>query len=348
MNANFKINERRIGFGYPVYIIAEMSANHHQQFDMAVDLIKEAKIAGADAIKLQTYTPDTMTIDCDQKYFKIKGTPWADRNLYDLYNSAYTPWEWQAELKTIAENQGLDFFSTPFDTTAVAFLEKIHVPAYKIASFEIVDLPLIRTIARTGKPTLLSTGMATLSEIEEAILTFKKAGGKELLLLKCTSSYPAPPEEMNLHTIPHMTDTFKCPVGLSDHSMSIAVPVVGVSLGACVIEKHITLSRKHSGPDSTFSLEPSEFREMVSTVRIAEKALGTIQYGVNPEEKSSKIFRRSIFVVKDIKAGEKFSVENIRCIRPGFGLHSRYLEKIIGRHAKINIKRGTPLKWEHI
>ena len=348
MNTTLKINKRGIGFGHPVYIIAEMSANHHQQFDMAVELVKAAKIAGADAIKLQTYTPETMTLDCNNEYFRIKGTPWEDRNLYDLYDSAYTPWNWQSKLKLVADQQGLDFFSTPFDSSAVQFLESIKVPAYKIASFEIVDLPLIRTIARTGKPTILSTGMATLSEIEEAILTFQKAGGKELLLLKCTSAYPASPEEMNLNTIPHMADTFNCPVGLSDHSMSIAVPVAGVSLGACVIEKHITLSRKHPGPDSTFSLEPNEFREMVSAVRVAEKALGTIQYGVNPNEKSSKIFRRSIFAVKDIKSGEIFSVNNIRCIRPGFGLHSRYLERIIGRQAKRDIKRGTPLKWEHI
>ena len=343
-----RINKRAIGPGYPVYIIAEMSANHHQQFGQAVDLIKAAKAAGADAIKLQTYTPDTMTIDCDNSFFTINGTPWAGRNLYDLYGEAYTPWEWQPELKQAAEQIGLDFFSTPFDETAVDFLENLHVPAYKIASFENVDLPLIRKIARTGKPVILSTGMATLAEIEEAIRSFEDAGGKELLLLKCTSSYPAAPEEMNLRTIPHLTETFNVPVGLSDHSMNVAVAVAGVTLGACAIEKHLTLSREQTGPDSSFSLEPDEFKEMVLAVRTTEKALGTIRYGTSPKEQSSQVFRRSIFAVKDIKAGELFSNDNIRSIRPGFGLHSRYLEMIIGRSAKKDIKRGTPLDWKLI
>ena len=343
-----RVNKRSIGSGYPVYIIAEMSANHHQQFEQAVDLIKAAKFAGADAIKLQTYTPDTMTIDCDNSFFTINGTPWAGRNLYDLYGEAYTPWEWQPDLKQAAEQIGLDFFSTPFDETAVDFLENLHVPAYKIASFENVDLPLIRKIARTGKPVILSTGMATLSEIGEAIRSFEDAGGKELLLLKCTSSYPAAPEEMNLRTIPHLTETFNVPVGLSDHSMNVAVAVAGVTLGACAIEKHLTLSREQTGPDSSFSLEPDEFREMVVAVRTTEKALGTIRYGTSPKEQSSRVFRRSIFAVKDIKAGELFSNDNIRSIRPGFGLHSRYLEIIIGRSAKKDIKRGTPLDWKLI
>jgi len=343
-----RVNNRYIGPGHSVYIIAEMSANHHQQFDQAVDLIKAAKSAGADAIKLQTYTPDTMTIDCDNSFFTIKGTPWAGRSLYDLYGEAYTPWEWQSELKQAAERVGLDFFSTPFDDTAVDFLEDLQVPAYKIASFENVDLPLIRKIARTGKPVIISTGMATLPEIAEAVRSFEDAGGKELLLLKCTSSYPAPPEEMNLRTIPHLAETFNVPVGLSDHSMNVAAAVAGVTLGACAIEKHLILSRGQTGPDSSFSLEPDEFREMVSAVRTAEKALGTIRYGTSTKEQPSRLFRRSIFAVKDIKAGERFSNDNIRSIRPGFGLHTRYLEIIIGRSAKKDVKRGTPLDWELI
>ena len=348
MLKRIRINNRSIGPGYPVYIIAEMSANHHQQFGQAVDLIKAAKAAGADAIKLQTYTPDTMTIDCNNSFFTVKGTPWAGRSLYDLYGEAYTPWEWQSELKEVAEQVGLDFFSTPFDKTAVDFLEAIQVPAYKIASFENVDLPLIRKIAATGKPAIISTGMATLAEIEEAIQSFQDGGGKELLLLKCTSSYPASPEEMNLRTIPHLAETFNVPVGLSDHSMNVAVAVAGVTLGACAIEKHLILSRKQTGPDNSFSLEPGELKEMISAIRIAEKALGTIRYGTSPNEKSSRLFRRSIFAVKDIKAGERFSSDNIRSIRPGFGLHTRYLEMVIGRSAKKNIKRGTPLNWELI
>jgi pseudaminic acid synthase len=287
-----------------------------------------------------------MTIDCDNAFFKIKGTPWAGRSLYNLYGEAYTPWEWQADLKKVAEEIGLDFFSTPFDATAVDFLENLQVPAYKIASFEIVDLPLIRKIAQTGKPAILSTGMATLAEIEEAIQSFQAAGGNELLLLKCTSSYPAPPQEMHLRTIPHLAASFSVPVGLSDHSKGLAVAVASVALGACAIEKHLTLSRKKGGPDSSFSLEPAEFKEMVSSVRTTEKALGTIRYGTSPQERSSRVFRRSIFAVKDIKAGEPFTDDNIRSIRPGFGLHTRYLETIVGRIARMDIKRGTPLKWE--
>ena len=342
------INSKRVGPGCPVYIVAEMSANHNGSFNRAVEIIKAAKAAGADAIKLQTYKPETMTIDCDNEYFLIKGTPWEGRTLYDLYKEAYTPWEWQPELKKIAESLKLDFFSTPFDLSAVDFLEKLKVSVYKIASFENVDLPLISNIARTGKPVIISTGMSTLSEIEEAVITFKKAGGKELALLKCTSAYPSVPEEINLKTIPHLYSTFELPVGISDHTMGIAVSTAAVAMGACIIEKHLTLSRKEDGPDNAFSLEPNEFADMVTTVRTAEKALGKVKYGAGHRETNNQIFRRSLFVVKNIKSGETFSYDNIRSIRPGFGLHTRYLEMIVGRTAKRNIKRGTPLTWDHL
>ena len=342
------INSKRVGPGWPVYVVAEMSANHNGSFDRAVEIIKTAKAAGADAIKLQTYTPETMTIDCKNKFFLIKGSPWEGKTLYDLYKEAYTPWEWQPKLKKIAESLKLDFFSTPFDLSAVDFLEKLKVAVYKIASFEIVDLPLIGCIARTGKPVILSTGMSTLSEIEEAVLTFKKAGGKELALLKCTSAYPSAPEEINLRTIPHLCSTFELPVGISDHTMGIAVPTAAVAMDACIIEKHLTLSRKEDGPDNAFSLEPNEFADMVTAVRTAEKALGKVKYGACHRETNSQIFRRSLFVVKDIKLGETFSHDNIRSIRPGFGLHNRYIEMIIGRTAKRTIKRGTPLTWDHL
>ena len=341
-----RINNRSIGPKYPVYIVAEMSANHNQNFDQAVATIKAAKRAGADAIKLQTYTPDTMTLNCDNKYFKIKGTIWEGQTLYGLYKQAYTPWEWQPKLKEFAEEIKLDFFSTPFDETAVDFLEEMQVPAYKIASFENVDLPLIRKVAKTHKPIILSTGMASLAEIDEAVQTIKKAGGTKLILLKCTSAYPAPPDKMNLRTIPHLSKAFGVPTGLSDHSMSLAVPVAAVTLGACVIEKHFTLSRNELSPDSSFSLEPSEFKEMVNAVRTAEKAIGEVYYGLTKSEKESRVFRRSLFAVKYIKAGEKIVSSSIRSIRPSHGLHTRHLNEIIGRRAKKDILPGTPLSWD--
>jgi pseudaminic acid synthase len=347
-NTTIQIGYHKIGKKYPTYIVAEMSANHNRNFDQAVDIIKAAKQAGADAIKLQTYTPDTMTLNCDNKFFEIKGTIWEGRTLYDLYSQAYTPWEWQPKLKKIAEEIKLDFFSTPFDETAVDFLEEIQVPAYKIASFENIDLPLLQKIARTGKPIILSTGMATLAEIDEAVQTIKLAGGSELILLKCTSAYPAPPGKMNLSTIPHLSKAFGVPAGLSDHSMSLAVPVAAVTLGACVIEKHFTLSRNNPSPDSSFSLEPAEFREMVDAVRTAEKAIGEVFYGFSKTEKESRIFRRSLFAVKNISAGEKIAVNDIRSIRPGHGLHTRYLDKVVGRRAKKDIKKGTPISWDLI
>lgn len=346
MARHLMINGRQIGNGALVYVIAEMSANHNQDFEQAVRILHAAKESGADAIKLQTYTPDTMTISCDNEYFQIgKGTVWEGRNLYDLYGEAYTPWDWQPRLKEVAGDSGLDLFSTPFDHTAVDFLEQMDVPAYKIASFEIVDLPLIRRIAQTGKPIIMSTGMATLAEIDEAVRTIREAGGGQLALLKCTSAYPAPPKEMNLRTIPHLAQAFGVPVGLSDHTLGIAVPVAAVALGACIVEKHFTLSRDAPGPDSAFSLEPHEFKAMVEAIRVAEKALGEVRYEVTEREVASRVFRRSLFVVRDMETGEMFTEENVRSIRPGYGLHTRYVDEVLGRRAARDIERGTPLGW---
>jgi pseudaminic acid synthase len=344
-----KIGRHTIGDGGPTYIIAEMSANHGQSLDQAVEIVRAAKAAGANAVKLQTYTPDTITIDCANEYFQIgDGTIWKGKNLYQLYGEAYTPWEWQPELKKIANDLGVDLFSTPFDATAVEFLERMDVPAYKIASFEMIDLPLLRQIVRTGKPIIMSTGMASLEEIDEAVRAFHDAGGRELALLKCTSAYPSPPEGMNLRTIPDMAQRFGVPVGLSDHTLGIAVPVAAVALGACIIEKHLTLSRSVPGPDNAFSLEPHEFKEMVQAIRVAEKALGQVNYEVTEKEKASRVFRRSLFVVKDVKAGDVFTEENVRSIRPGHGLPPKHAPEIIGRHAVSDIARGTPLAWSHL
>jgi pseudaminic acid synthase len=344
-----KIGSREISVGRPVYVIAEMSANHGQKFEQAVEIVKAARDAGADAIKLQTYTPDTLTINCRSKYFQIgKGTIWEGKHLYELYGEAYTQWDWQPKLKQIANDIGLDCFSTPFDSTAVDFLERMNVPAYKIASFELVDLPLIRRVARTAKPVIMSTGMATLAEIHEAVSTFCDAGGKELALLKCNSAYPAPPEEMNLRTIPHLAEAFDVPVGLSDHTRGIAAAIAAVALGACIIEKHFTLRRADGGPDAAFSLEPQEFKAMVDAVREAEKALGRVRYEPTEKEMASRVFRRSLFVVEDLKAGEIFTESNVRSIRPGYGLAPRYYDKVIGAKARQDIQRGTPLSWELI
>jgi len=346
MDEHIIINSRQIGKGKPPYIIAEMSANHNQDFDKAVRIIEGAKEAGADAVKLQTYTPDTITIDCDRDYFRIKGTIWEGTNLYELYGEAYTPWEWQPKLKKIANDLEMDLFSTPFDHTAVDFLEKMDVPVYKVASFELVDLPLLRKIAQTGKPIIMSTGMATLAEIDEAVSAIRKAGGNQLALLKCTSAYPAPPDEMNLRTIPHLAEAFGVPIGLSDHTLGIAVPVAVVALEACIIEKHFTLSRQDGGPDSAFSLEPHEFKEMVDAIRTAERALGKVSHEITKKQKESRVFRRSLFVVKDMETGEIFTRENVRSIRPGNGLHTRYFDNVLNRKATKKIVKGTPLSWE--
>ena len=345
--SSIEVNGRRIGPGFPVYIVAEMSANHNQSFEQAAKIVYAAKDAGADAVKLQTYTPDTMTIRCDRDYFRTgKGTIWEGRNLYELYGEAFTPWDWQPRLKNIADGLGIDLFSTPFDDTSVDFLENLGIPAYKVASFEVVDLPLLRRIAKTRRPIIMSTGMSTLSEIDEAVRTLRDAGGTQLALLKCTSAYPSPAAEMNLRTIPHLSKAFRLPVGLSDHTLDNAVSIAAVTLGACLIEKHFTLSRNTPGPDSAFSVEPHEFKAMVESIRVAEDALGHIHYEVTPHEQASRVFRRSLFVVQDMKPGDVFTQENVRSIRPGYGLHTRYLDQVIGHHATRAIDRGTPLAWD--
>lgn len=347
MAAGFTIGDRQIGAGEPVYAVAEISANHNHDFDQAVRLIRAAKESGADAVKLQTYTPDTITIESSSPHFRIGGgTLWDGRTLYDLYAQAHTPWEWQPKLKKVADDLGLDLFSSPFDSTAVDFLETMGVPAYKLASCEVVDLPLIRRISRTGKPLIISTGMATIEEIEEALKAAREAGTEQIALLKCTSAYPALPDEMNLRTIPELARRFEVPVGLSDHTMEIAVPIAAVALGASIIEKHLTLSRSPTGPDSSFSLGPDEFKAMVNAVRVAEKALGEIHFGPTESERSSRSFRRSLFVVRDVSLGDAFTEENVRSIRPGHGLHTRHLLQIVGKRAARNIERGTPLSWD--
>jgi len=347
MTAPFPINGRLVGPGQPPYLVAELSANHHHRLDHALALVRAAKAAGADAVKLQTYTPDTMTIDSAADYFALPAeNTWAGRRLYELYEEAYTPWEWHGELKRAANDLGLDLFSTPFDDSAVDFLESLDVPAYKVASFEVVDLPLLRRIARTGKPVIMSTGMATLAEIDEAVRTLRQAGTRDLALLKCTSAYPAPAEEMNLATIPHLAGAFGVPAGLSDHTLGSAVAVAAVALGACIVEKHFTLSRAEVGPDSAFSMEPQEFRAMADAVRVVEKALGRVTYAVTAHEASNAGLRRSLFVVADVKAGDRFTPANVRSIRPGHGLAPRHLHDVLGRIATRDVARGTPLSWD--
>ena len=338
---------RQIGPGQPCYIVAELSGNHHHRLEQAVELVRAAKTCGADAVKLQTYTPDTITIDCDNPHFTIGGgTLWEGRTLHDLYGEAYTPWEWHPPLKALAESLGMHCFSSPFDASAVEFLEGLRVPAFKIASFELVDLPLIRRVARTGKPIIMSTGMATLAEIDEAVRTARAAGAGELALLACSSAYPAPPEAINLRRIPDLAARFNVVTGLSDHTLGIAVPIASVAVGACVIEKHFCLSRDDPGPDSAFSLEPPEFAALVEAVRTVEKAVGRAEYGVDAAEQASRVFRRSLFVVRDVRAGERFTADSVRSIRPGNGLHTRHLEDVIGRVATRDISRGTPLSWD--
>jgi len=346
-SSTITIGQHLIGAGQPTYIIAELSANHNQSFDQAVRIVHAAKDTGVDAVKLQTYTAETITISSDRECFRIKGgTLWDGRTLYDLYQEAFTPWEWQPKLKNLCDELGLDLFSSAFDPSAVDFLEQMGVPAHKIASPELVDIPLIQKMARTGKPMILSTGMATTEEIDEALGAARSAGATQIALLRCTSAYPAPPEEMNLNSIPDMVRRFGLPVGLSDHTPGISVSVAAVSLGASLIEKHLTLSRADGGPDAAFSLEPQEFKALVDAVRVAEVALGRAQYGPTPHEVETRAYRRSLFIVKDVKKGEMFTSENIRSIRPADGLHPRHLPEIIGRHAAIDIERGTPLTWE--
>ena len=340
---------RKIGPGYPTYVIAEMSGNHNQSFEQAVKIVRAAKDAGADAIKLQTYTADTITLDSDLPCFRVvEGTLWSGQTLYKLYQEAYTPWDWQPKLKSVADEFDLHCFSSPFDATAVDFLEAMDVPAYKVASFELVDLPLIEKMARTGKPIIMSIGAATVGEIDDAVRAARQAGAAGLALLKCTSAYPAPPQEMNLRTIPHLAEMFAVPAGLSDHSMGIAVPVAAVALGACIIEKHLTIDRGDGGPDSAFSLEPHEFRAMVDEIRVAEQALGGVRYEVTEREAVARVYRRSLFVVKDIRQGETFTADIVRSVRPADGLPPKYLRQVLGRKATRDIVAGSPLAWEMI
>ncbi|WP_294376408.1 pseudaminic acid synthase [uncultured Clostridium sp.] len=339
----FEINKGR------TFIIAEMSANHLQNFNKAMQIIEAAADAGADAIKLQTYRPDTITMDCKGKEFMATpGSPWEGMNLYELYEKAYTPWEWHKELMDHARQKGLICFSAPFDLSAVDFLEELKVPAYKIASYEIEDIPLIKKVASTGKPIILSTGIATIEDINCAIETCIKTGNRNIILLKCLSAYPAPYNEMNLKTIPNMKETFGVEVGVSDHTLGDEVAIASVAIGATVIEKHLTLSRKDGGPDSSFSMEPKEFKHMVNSIRNIEKAMGKVSYQLTEKQILSKERGRSLYVVEDIKEGEFFTDKNIKSIRPGFGIKPKYYEKILGKYAKCNIKRGTALKWSMI
>lgn len=348
MNKVIKIKDKYIGENQPTYMIAEMSANHGGDFNKAVEIIHAAKESGADCIKIQTYTADTLTIDSDKEYFQIKKGTWKGENLYSLYKRAYTPWEWQAKLKEEADKIGIDFLSTPFDKTAVDFLEELGVDFYKIASFEIVDIPLIKYISSKGKPIIMSTGMATLGEIEDAVDTVKSQGNENLCLLKCSSAYPAVPEDMNLRAIKHLEETFGVIVGLSDHSLGSVGAVTAVAMGAKVIEKHLCLSRQIETADSSFSMEPEEFDQMVKDIRSAERAMGKVNYKISEKEKTSRVFRKSIFVVNDIKKGEIFTEENMRVIRPGYGLAPKYYEDILGKTAIKDIEKGTPIDWDMI
>lgn len=328
------------------YIIAEMSANHAGSLDRAKEIIHAAKEAGADCIKIQTYTPDTITIDCDNEYFHIDNGTWAGENLYHLYEKAYTPWEWQKELKAEAEKLGIDFFSTPFDKTAVDFLEDIGVEFYKIASFEVVDIPLIEYVASKGKPIIMSTGMASLGEIEDAVRAIRRQGNDQIALLRCASAYPAITDEMNLATMVNMKEAFCVPVGLSDHSMGSVGAVTAVALGASIIEKHFCLDREIDNPDASFSMNPSEFQQMVKDIRQAEKAIGKVRYGASEQEKDSIVFRKSVFCVKDINAGDVLTSDNIRVIRPGYGMKPIFYKDILGKRAFRDIKRGTPISMD--
>ncbi len=328
------------------FIIAELSANHRQKLDLALKTIDAIKSSGADAVKIQTYTPDTITINCDNEYFQInQGTLWDGRFLYDLYKEAYTPWEWHDELKNYAESLGLNFFSTPFDFTAVDFLEIKNVLIYKIASFEITDIPLIEYTASKGKPMIISTGIASISDIQESVDTCRKVGNNDITLLKCTSSYPSTIDEANLKTMVNMKETFNVKVGLSDHTLGSDVAVAAVVLGAEVVEKHFILDRNIGGPDASFSMEPAEFKAMVNSIRNVEKAIGSVTYELSKKTIKNREFSRSLFVVENIKKGELFTEKNVRSIRPGFGLPPKYLKDIIGKKANIDIEKGTPLKW---
>lgn len=343
-----KIQDRDIGAHVRPYLIAEMSGNHNQSLDRALSIVDAAARAGADAIKLQTYTPDTMTLDVRTPGFVIDDPKslWADRQLYDLYKEAYTPWEWHAPVMERARGHGLHCFSTPFDETAVDFLETLGVPAYKIASFECTDLPLIRKVAATGKPMIVSTGMATLAEIDETVRTARAAGCRDLILLKCTSTYPSTPDNTNLRSIPVLREAMGCQVGLSDHTMGCGAAVAAVALGATVIEKHFTLARADGGVDAAFSLEPAELAQLRTETERAWQAMGNVRFGASDAERKSLVFRRSLYVVKPLVEGQSLSPENVRTIRPGFGLPPKYLEVVMGKRVRRSIPAGTPLSWE--
>lgn len=344
------IQGRLIGAGYPPFVIAEMSGNHNQSLDRALEIVDAAAQSGAHALKIQTYTPDTMTIDLDEREFHISnsGSLWAGSSLYKLYGEACTPWEWHKPIFERARKLGMVPFSTPFDDTSVDFLLALDVPCFKIASFENADLPLIRRVAATGKPLIISTGMASIAELDETVRAARDAGCKELILLKCTSTYPATPANTNIRTIPHMRELFGCEVGLSDHTMGVGAAVASVALGATVLEKHFTLRRSDGGVDSSFSLEPSEMSQLVDESLRAWEALGEISYGVSTAERNSIQFRRSLYVVKEMAAGEILTRENVRAIRPGLGMATKYIDIVIGRRLKVDVARGTALDWDLI
>lgn len=349
MRKEIEIAGRKIGPGHPVFIVAEMSANHNMDYDRAVEIIRQAKQAGADAIKIQTYTADTITIDSDKPYFQItQGTLWDGTTLHRLYEKAYTPWEWQRGLKEEAEKAGLMFFSAPFDHSAVDFLEEMGVPCYKIASFELNDIPMIRKIAKLGKPVLMATGVAYERDIKLAVETCLEEGNDQVILLKCTSAYPAPLSAVNLKMIPAMAKTYDCLTGLSDHTMGYQAALGAAALGACVIEKHLTLRREDGGADAAFSMEPAEFREMCEGIRMIEQALGEETYELSEKQRREREHSRSLFVTKDIRAGEYFTPENMRSIRPGFGLHTKYFEEILGKRAVQDLEKGTPMRFSYV
>ena len=349
MNKSFKIGNRIVGEDATTFIVAEVSANHNQDYNRAVEIIHAAAEAGADAVKLQTYTADTITIDCDDDCFQIKeGTIWDGTTLYKLYSEAYTPWEWQPRLIEEAKKLKLECFSSPFDLTSVDFLSKLDMPAYKIASYEINDIPMIRKIAALHKPMIFATGIAYPEDIALALDTCRAQGNEDIILLKCVSTYPTPYEDVNLRIIPTLAGTYDCITGISDHTMGSIVSAGAVALGAKMVEKHLTLRRADGGPDGAFSMEPEEFAAMVRDIRTLEKALGTEEYVLTDTQKLEHNGSRSLFVVKDIKAGEVLTPDNIRSIRPGIGMHTKHYEEVLGRHAKSDLKKGTPLQWDLI